>query len=276
VAHDFDNLLTTVLAVSELMLAELPGDDPHQADIVEIRDAGQRGAVLTRQLLTFSRQQAFEPREVDPGAIVDGVATMLRRAIGEDVTPVLRRPDAPLPVRADLLQAEQVLLNLAVNTRDAMPAGGCLEIALDEVDLGPESLADWPRGRPGRFARLTVRDTGHGMDERTLRRAFEPCFTTKEPGRGIGLGLSTVYGVAQQTGGACGPRARRAPGRGAGPADPGPRGRPGPGPRHQQAGAVHRGALPRRRAAERDGRRPVHHAAAHQAGRLVHLRVHRD
>ncbi|HJS48560.1 MAG TPA: PAS domain S-box protein [Gemmatimonadales bacterium] len=201
VAHDFNNLLTSVLGHAELILAEVRADDPVRPDVEEIRRAANRAAELTRQLLAFSRRQVVAPRVVDLNGVIDGVATMLRRLLGEDITLEFDLAEALVPVYADAAQLEQVIVNLAVNSRDAMPRGGRLSIRTRMRPPPPD-----PRGLPAALARdgqvvLMVEDTGEGMDPKTLAHAFEPFFTTKPAGRGTGLGLATVYGIVNQAGG---------------------------------------------------------------------------
>jgi PAS domain S-box-containing protein len=200
VAHDFNNLLSVVLGYSTLVLASFEPNDPRAADIVEIKTAGERAAKLTKQLLAFSRQQVLAPAIVDLNDIVSRMDHMLRRLIGEDIH--LRTETEPNlgKVKVDEGQIEQVIMNLAVNARDAMPNGGTLTIATSNVLLGEEETRT--RGlAPGLFVRLSVSDTGIGMDPRVKSRIFEPFFTTKEKGKGTGLGLSTVLGIIGQSGG---------------------------------------------------------------------------
>jgi len=201
VAHDFNNLLTAILGSSELALEDLPPDAAVREDLEEIRKAGQRAAGLTRQLLAFSRQQVLAPQVLDLNALVANMEKLLQRLIGEDV--VLRTTLAsPLgAVRADPGQLEQVIVNLVVNARDAMPRGGQLTIETSNVDLD-EGYADahFP-AKAGAYVLLTVTDTGSGMDANTKSHLFEPFFTTKEQGKGTGLGLATVYGIVKQTDG---------------------------------------------------------------------------
>jgi PAS domain S-box-containing protein len=201
VAHDFNNLLTVILAMADLLLADLPGADPRHGDVAEIRDAGQRAAELTRQLLAFSRRQLIQPRAFDLNALARRAEKLLRRLIGEDVALALALDDALPLAYGDPGQVEQALVNLAVNARDAMPEGGTLTIATERVTLDARDAAAHPDAPAGEFATLVVRDTGTGMDAETQARVFEPFFTTKEPGQGTGLGLSMVYGVAAQMGG---------------------------------------------------------------------------
>ena len=201
VAHDFNNLLTSVLGHAELILGDVRGDDPIRPDLEEIRRAAHRAAELTRQLLAFSRRQVVAPRVVDFNQVIDGVATMLRRLLGEDITLDLDLARDLAPVFADAAQLEQVVVNLAANARDAMPKGGRLTIRTRMRPPPPD-----PRGLPPNLARsgqvsVLVEDTGEGMDAKTLAHVFEPFFTTKPPGRGTGLGLATVYGIVSQAGG---------------------------------------------------------------------------
>jgi PAS domain S-box-containing protein len=210
IAHDFNNLLTTVLGYSDLLLARVEPGSAFHDDLQEIRRAGERAAALTSQLLAFSRKQILEPQVLDINRLVDGVTRMLRRLIGEEVSLSCRSEPALWRVRADPGQLEQVLVNLALNARDAMPGGGTLTIetrndVVDEGDGGALPV--------GSYAVLSVRDTGVGMDADTLARAFEPFFTTKEKGKGTGLGLATVHGIVSQSGGHV--RCESAPGRGA-------------------------------------------------------------
>jgi PAS domain S-box-containing protein len=199
VAHDFNNILTAILGSAELLIQDLPEGHEHRIDAEEIRRAAQRAADLTRQLLAFSRQQVLAPKVLDVNAVVQGVERMLRRLIGENIelrTTLARDLGA---VRADPSQLEQVILNLAVNARDAMPQGGKLTIETAHADLD-EDYAPATAGT-GRHVLLAVSDTGTGMDEATRAHLFEPFYTTKEIGRGTGLGLATVYGVVKQSGG---------------------------------------------------------------------------
>jgi two-component system, cell cycle sensor histidine kinase and response regulator CckA len=204
VAHDFNNLLTVILGLSDLLLADLGSDAPHRADIAEIHKAGTRGASLTKQLLAFSRKQIIEPTILDLNAVIAGMEVMLGRLIGEDVELVLAlRPDVA-PVSADRGQIEQVVMNLAVNARDAMPKGGTLTIAADNVELDEHYGNAHLAVKPGLYVRLTVTDTGTGMTPQVQARLFEPFFTTKELGKGTGLGMATVYGIVTRSGGSIG------------------------------------------------------------------------
>jgi len=201
VAHDFNNLLTAILGTTDLMIEDLPADDPDREGLLDIRGAAERAAVLTRQLLTFSRQQVVSPRMLRLNELITDLVKLLRRLLGEDVTIASALAPDCGAVKADPGQLEQVLVNLAVNARDAMPNGGRLTIETRNVDLD----ADYPTERvmipAGRYVMLAVTDNGTGMDAQTNARIFEPFFTTKPVGKGTGLGLATVYGVVQQTGG---------------------------------------------------------------------------
>jgi two-component system, cell cycle sensor histidine kinase and response regulator CckA len=204
VAHDFNNLLTVILGYCDLLLTDLNPDDPRQADIVEIQNAGTRAAGLTRQLLAFSRKQIIEPTLLDLNRIAADLRPMLERLIGEDVKIVLGRRPESAPLKADRGQVEQVLMNLAVNARDAMPKGGTLTIETANVELD-EHYAETHRDvKPGPYVVLTVTDTGTGMTPQVQARLFEPFFTTKEPGKGTGLGMATVYGIVTRCGGTVG------------------------------------------------------------------------
>jgi len=201
VAHDFNNLLTVINGYAELAQAE-PGLTAEGRESLEmIAQAGQTASELTRQLLAFSRRQVLQPRTVDLNTLVPEMNRMMRRLIGADVTLATRLAGDLWPVRVDPTQVQQVLLNLAVNARDAMPGGGTLTIETANVELDEDSAQRHPGLRPGPHVMLVVSDTGVGMDEETQRRIFEPFFTTKGD-LGSGLGLATVYGIVQQSGGA--------------------------------------------------------------------------
>ncbi|MFO1078543.1 MAG: MASE1 domain-containing protein [Planctomycetota bacterium] len=200
VAHDFNNLLTAITGYSEAIRNQAL-DAGIAADAGEILHAAERAAGLTRQLLAFSRQQVLTPQVVDLGVVVEGTAGMLRRLIGEHIRFVVSTHGGPFPVRVDKAQIEQVLMNLALNARDAMPDGGTLEVVLACRDFAANAPERRHGVEPGPHVVMAVRDTGVGMDEATVARAFEPFFTTKEQGKGTGLGLATVYGIMCQSGG---------------------------------------------------------------------------
>jgi signal transduction histidine kinase/ActR/RegA family two-component response regulator len=201
VAHDFNNLLTAIKGFTELLLLDFDPADSRHPFITEIQAAANRAASLTRQLLAFSRKQVLQPRVLDLNASVVDMEKMLRRLIGEDVTLDTALDVEPKHVKADPGQIEQVILNLAVNARDAMPHGGRITVATSTLQLAAEQIPRHAGVEPGPYVALTVSDTGTGIDEITRGRIFEPFYTTKEQGKGTGLGLSTVYGIVQQSGG---------------------------------------------------------------------------
>jgi signal transduction histidine kinase/CheY-like chemotaxis protein len=201
IAHDFNNLLTAILGTSELLLNELAPGTAEREDVEEIKRAATRAANLTRQLLAFSRRQVLQPRVIDVETLVRGVETMLRRLIGEHISLTVRSESNLWHVRADPGQVEQVIVNLAVNARDAMPTGGTMTITTSNVHFAGTAIGQETIMPPGDYLLLTVTDTGTGMDEETLRHLFEPFFTTKATGKGTGLGLATVYGIVKQSGG---------------------------------------------------------------------------
>ncbi|MDB5104424.1 MAG: Blue-light-activated protein [Fibrobacteres bacterium] len=201
VAHDFNNLLTAINGYSELLLAMTGKEDARRQHIEEIRKAGERAASLTNQLLVYSRRQIVSPKTLNLNSVVSQMETMLRRLIGEDIDLVVRlKPDLDA-ILADPGQIEQVILNLAVNSRDAMPKGGTLTLETSRTELGPDSQGINEAVAPGTYVQLTVRDSGVGIDDTVKSHLFEPFFTTKKTGRGTGLGLSTVYGIVRQSGG---------------------------------------------------------------------------
>jgi PAS domain S-box-containing protein len=200
VAHDFNNLMTAILGISDINLEQLPPESPLHEDFQEIRETSERAANLSLQLLAFSRRQIIEPTVVNLNDVVHRVERMLRRIIGEDITLVTGLNGELWPVKLDEGQFEQVLVNLAVNARDAMPGGGTLTVETDNVrfDRTPIGAPDLAAGE---YAMLSMGDTGHGMSAEVRARIFEPFFTTKEAGRGTGLGLATSYGIVTQAGG---------------------------------------------------------------------------
>ena len=201
VAHDFNNVLTAITGYSDLLLEDMGPDDPKRSDVGEIKAAALRAAALTRQLLAFSRKQVLQARVLDLNGVVRTLEKMLHRLIGEDVKLEFSLASALGAVRADPGQLEQVVMNLAVNSRDAMPKGGRLTIETANVDLDETYAREHAGATPGRYVMLAVSDTGTGMDAKTRSHVFEPFFTTKELGKGTGLGLATVYGIVKQSGG---------------------------------------------------------------------------
>jgi PAS domain S-box-containing protein len=201
IAHDFNNLLAVIINYASLVAEELPPDGPLHADLAEISGAAQRAEALTRQLLTFARREVVQTRSVDLNAIVSDTEKLLRRTIGEHVeVRTLLAPDL-WAACGDQSQIEQVILNLSINGRDAMPDGGMLTIATRNVELDDQCGARHPGLQPGRYVHMLVSDTGAGMDADVVEHAFEPFFTTKPAGEGTGLGLATVYGIVTSTGG---------------------------------------------------------------------------
>jgi PAS domain S-box-containing protein len=200
VAHDFNNLLTVIMGRAQLLLGRVT-DAKVRRDLDLIRDAGSRAAALTHQLLAFSRKQVLEPRVIDLKALVVDAEKLLIRVIGEDIKLTVRSDPDLGTVKADPGQIEQVIMNLVVNSRDAMPQGGTVTLETANLNLDESYSRQHFEVRPGRYVMLAVSDTGHGMDAETQSKIFEPFFTTKEKDKGTGLGLSTVYGIVQQSGG---------------------------------------------------------------------------
>src|ERR1700693_1201940 len=201
VAHDFNNLLMLIQAHNEHLRDYLAADDPARKDALQIENAVTRAASLTAQLLTFSRKQVLRPKILDLNAVLADVGKMLHRLIGENIEVHIVPASSPSRVKADPGQIEQVILNLAVNARDAMPAGGKLTITVREVELDENDSRNHEGAPAGKYIMLSVSDTGAGMDTETQAHIFEPFFTTKAPGKGTGLGLATVYGVVKQSDG---------------------------------------------------------------------------
>jgi two-component system cell cycle sensor histidine kinase/response regulator CckA len=213
VAHDFNNLLTAIIGFTDLILERVDPLDSTASDVREIRKAADRAAALTRQLLAFSRRQFLDPRVLDLNETVTGLIRLLPRLVGEHIETSTRLAPHLRRVWADPSQMDQMLLNLVLNARDAMPTGGRLMIETENVELDDERLRGEELSvKPGRYVMLAIVDTGAGMDTATRARAFEPFFTTKPAGKGTGLGLSTVYGIVEQSGGAV--TLDTAPGRG--------------------------------------------------------------
>ncbi len=202
IAHDFNNLLAVIAGCAELARQSLPDDHPATLELIEIQHATERASTLTRQLLAFARRQTFDPRPTDLNALIRDMHKLLRRLIHENIALHMHLAPDLWQVRADPGQIEQVLVNLAVNARDAMADGGALTITTENVVIDEAFERIYPSLNVGEYVRLTVSDTGIGMDEETRRRAFEPFFTTKHPGEGTGLGLSTCYGIVTCHGGA--------------------------------------------------------------------------
>src|SRR5213593_736475 len=201
VAHDFNNLVTIITGYSDMVLSRIGPEDAMRRDIEQIKKAGDRAHSLTRQLLAFSRRQMLQPKVLDLNAVVTNLEPMLQRLIGENIELVIELKPGLGQVKADPGQIEQVIMNLAINSRDAMSQGGKLLLETDNAELDEEYARRHLPMQPGSYVRLAVSDTGCGMDAATQSRIFEPFFTTKEQGKGTGLGLSTVYGIVKQSGG---------------------------------------------------------------------------
>ena len=200
IAHDFNNLLTAILGYSELILAsEAPALDEVRSDVEAIKHAGERASALTKQILAFSRKQALRPRVVSLGDIITGLEPLLRRTLGEDIELIHLDEPGQYPVEVDVAQLEQVIMNLAINARDAMLPGGQLTLETASVEFDEECSLARSGLPPGRYVLLRVSDTGEGMDRATRERIFEPFFTTKAHGAGTGMGLATVYGIVKQS-----------------------------------------------------------------------------
>jgi CheY-like chemotaxis protein len=200
IAHDFNNILTVITGYCEMALEESRGNSALEANVAEIKRAAMRASALISQLLAFSRRQVLQPSTFDLGDLVEGMDGMLRRLLGENIQLRTFRSGPGLFVNADPGRIEQVIMNLAVNARDAMPGGGLLTVIAGEGHFAPGDPLERPAA-PGDFVLLSVKDTGQGMDAATLDKVFEPFFTTKEVGRGTGLGLATVYGIVRQSNG---------------------------------------------------------------------------
>jgi len=201
IAHDFNNLLTVIMGYSQVLSTELGPEHPLRSKIEETQKAGERAAGLIRQLLAFSRKQSMDPKVLSLNTVVTNIEGMLRRLIGEDIRLVTKLDPGNVHVRADQAQLEQVLMNLVVNARDAMAKGGILTIETAQIELARSPVHHLRPLVPGPYVKLSVSDTGCGMDRQTQSHIFEPFFTTKEEGKGSGLGLSTVFGIVTQCGG---------------------------------------------------------------------------
>jgi PAS domain S-box-containing protein len=201
VAHDFNNLLSVILSYATMLAGDLTPADPMRADLEEIRAAGERAAALTRQLLAFSRQQILSPKTLNLNEVVSGMERMVRRLVGDHIEVIVNAAPSLGKVTVDPGQIEQVIMNLAVNARDAMPRGGKMTFETANVDLEDRTRAEELAVTLGSYVVLSIADTGVGMDEATKRRIYEPFFTTKERGKGTGLGLATVFGIVKQSGG---------------------------------------------------------------------------
>ena len=201
IAHDFNNLLTAIIGYSQLSLSKVPPGDPIQADLEEIQKAADRAASLTGQLLAFSRRQIIEPKVTGVNQLIIDVGRLLQRLIDENISLVLQPEPSAGSIKVDPHQFEQVLINLVVNARDAMPDGGRITVQTSNVELGPQQAAQFDEIQPGEYVGLTISDTGTGMSPETKEHIFEPFFTTKDQGKGTGLGLATCYGIVKQNSG---------------------------------------------------------------------------
>jgi len=201
IAHDFNNVLGVIVAYSEMLVEKLRDNSELSPLVTSITKAVERGGTLTRQLLAFSRQQVLEPQVISISEHLAGVKDMLARVIGEDIQLKILPGNPKVRVKVDPTQLEQVIMNLVVNARDAMPDGGRLTIETSEIDIDDEYCSRNPEARPGRHVMMAVTDSGCGMSPEVLSRIFEPFFTTKEQGKGTGLGLATIYGIVKQSGG---------------------------------------------------------------------------
>jgi signal transduction histidine kinase/ActR/RegA family two-component response regulator len=201
IAHDFNNMLTAVSGFAQLLLMDLDEESPQHASAEAIRRAADQAAALTQQLLAFSRRQMLQPAVLDADEVVAAMEPMLRRLIGENIDLKFTLRAAPGRLRADPVQVEQIILNLVLNSRDAMPDGGHLEIETARAAFDGAYVSEHFAVSPGRYVMIAVSDTGVGMDRETRAHIFEPFFTTKEPGKGTGLGLATTYGIVRQSGG---------------------------------------------------------------------------
>ncbi|MDF3064463.1 MAG: sensory box histidine kinase/response regulator [Polyangiaceae bacterium] len=201
IAHDFNNLLSVIIGYSTMVADSLSETDPVLSDVEEVRRAAGRASELTRQLLAFARRQVMEPHLIDLNEVLRGLHSMLQRVLGEHIVLTLETNAEPASVRVDPGQLEQVVMNLVVNARDAMPRGGELSLRTDSTWVAESSAAHHPGTAPGRYVSISVSDTGEGMDAATMGCIFDPFFTTKEHGKGTGLGLSTVWGIVTQSGG---------------------------------------------------------------------------
>ena len=201
VAHDFNNILVVIKLSTEMMLGQITPDSPLSKPLLQVANAADRAAALTKQMLAFSRRQMMQVRAVNVNSVVNDISHLLRRIIGEDIQLVTRMADNLANAKLDPDQLGQVVLNLAVNARDAMPRGGTLQIETANVELDETYVKTHPPVQPGSYVMLAVTDTGTGIAKSDLPHIFDPFFTTKEMGKGTGLGLSIVYGIVKQSGG---------------------------------------------------------------------------